>query len=161
MVGWWWRWWWWWWWWWWKMSGSISFSVFCCQLGAMSCDKGGLARVLLQDLDNNGEKHNIYNNKKVDQLKSKQIWLKILFEQLSILTRSSHVWAPFVSTYNMLFFFVCAQPPLLFFAPFHLYFEYTHMSPMLFFLCLLSVHTQSPLLSFAHTQPPQCSTRDL
>ena len=46
------------------MSGSISFSVFCCQLGAMSWDEGGLARVLLQDLDNSGEKHNIYNNKK-------------------------------------------------------------------------------------------------
>ena len=73
------------------MKDVISFSVFCCQLGAMSWDEGGLARVLLQDLDNSGEKHNIYNNKKVDQLKSKQIWLKTLFEQLSILTRSSHV----------------------------------------------------------------------
>ena len=140
------------------MSGSISFSVFCCQLGATSWDKGGLARVLLQDLDNNDEKHNnIYNNKKVDQLKSKQIWLKILFEQLSILTRSSHVWAPFVSTYNMLFFFVCTQPSLLFFAPFHLYFEYTHIHRCYSsFVCTVhSVHTQAPLLSFAHTQPPQ------
>ena len=58
------------------MSGSISFSVFCCQLGAMSWDEGGLARVLLQDLDNSGVKHNIYNNNKSwsIEIKANTVW---------------------------------------------------------------------------------------